>query len=357
MSMAKGDPSIVGAFGEDADGRRGLLVLVENPERFRALPRKQSKEQLHLDRFDADVRWGFGGDLIFDGARPGPDPPDFLVQTGEGEVGLEVTQFVLEDRAAAHAASRRLQAIALTRGPRRFRHLRGHVCYVAFDDRPLPPRDSSAWEAAVDALERVRPPSPPPKTMDEFAPEAIEPFEGGVISACPLMGPTRRSAFYNVVGFELSFPWASVIYEDDAFSRLQRLVTQHDQPGVIHLVVSISAPVVDGWAYPSDGQAAALAQGVARTKALSARHIELIWLHYWPTRTINLIVANSPGLQNMCEEEAPSGWERRLKTGLDPTMFADQLTEEERSDWERWMTERFGPGLEGHSENLMNPST
>jgi len=37
MPMANGDPSIVGAFGEDADGRRGLLVLVENPERFRAL--------------------------------------------------------------------------------------------------------------------------------------------------------------------------------------------------------------------------------------------------------------------------------------------------------------------------------
>jgi len=349
MPMANGDPSIVGAFGEDADGRRGLLVLVENPERFRALPRKQSKEQLHLDRFDADVRWGFGGDLIFDGARPGPDPPDFLVQTGESEVGLELTQFVLEDRAAAHAASRQLQEIALTRGPRRFRHLRDDVCYVTFTDQPLPPRKGSPWGAAVDALERVRPPSPPPQTMAEFVPEAIEPFEGGIVTACPLMATTRRSTFCNVMGFELSFPWASVIYEDDAFSRLQRLVTQHDHPDVVHLVVSICAPVVDGRAYPSDAYAAALAQGVAQTKALSARHIELIWLHYWPTRTINLIVANSPGLQGMCTEEDLSGWEGRSKTSLDPTMFPDELTEEAQADWTRWMTERFGPSLEEQS--------
>jgi hypothetical protein len=339
--MVAGDPTHLSVFGEDGKGRRGIVVTVEWPEHYRPASRKLSNEQLHLDRLNADIRWGCGEPFCH-GSRPGADPPDFMVDAVDGEVGLDVTQFVLQERAAKFDALRRLKKEATTRGPSRFKHLRGHVCYIMFAEG-VPPRASGAWQAAIDAMERVRPPQPPPKVLDELKPEAMEYFDAGVVSAAPLKSPEGRSPFFNVMGFELTYPFMTAIYEDEAFAHLQHLIEKHDKPGVDHLLVSISAPVVDGWAFASDGIAASLAQALAHEQPLRADHIQRVWLHFWPTRAINVFSPNTAGVEHLCGDDpptCPNPMTVRPSGGAEDDV---PLTEEQRREWEEWMLSRFGP--------------
>lgn len=87
------------------------VVLMERPIYYRPPGRKQTIEEMHLERFMGDYRRGMGVDL-FPTYFDGPDPPDFVVGE-DNDTGFEITQFVVEERVAAHARFRAVRTAVM----------------------------------------------------------------------------------------------------------------------------------------------------------------------------------------------------------------------------------------------------
>jgi hypothetical protein len=294
-----GGPLLMWQLGRDANGKRLAAILFERPQQIRARRTKEMTEEQHLERFLVDWRNGVGPPP-FETHRRGSEPPDFFVTREGVEAGLDVTQFVLRDRVEAYATFRELCEEALRRGPRRFRRLRGQIVYLGMtqhNQRRLKRRIGDV----VDVLEQLDPPPTPMWEADD-AGGATALFDGGALIA----GPLQRAAtgtFYGFMGFELAFAYSSVAYADVAWAALQRLVSRHDNSLTKTLVVSVGAPIFDGFAYPSDGAVAFLALAHANDgNALVARHIEEVYVHVWFARAIHRLVPGTAGQECLYEE-------------------------------------------------------
>jgi len=285
--LRDGLPTVLAIVGSDANGRRAAVVQFERPDMYRRRG-KQSKEELHLERFILDSK-AQDGAALFDTFRSGSDPPDLVATRNGKELGVDLTQLVLQDRAAANAAFRAIRKEAVTRGVRRFRNLRRQLVYIVFGPETggLPPLSADGVARVLDAMERLEPLQQPlTSTAPELPLGSAAVFEGGRLAAHPLTRPLK-SSFFNVMGFEIAFAFTSVLYQDEAWQKLQRLVTQHDSTSVDALVVSVGAPVQDGTAYPSDIIAAAFVEEQALTMPLRADHITEVYLHGWDLRKIS----------------------------------------------------------------------
>src|SRR6266508_1016436 len=137
--LRDGLPTVLAIVGSDANGRRAAVVQFERPDMYRRRG-KQSKEELHLERFILDSK-AQDGAALFDTFRSGSDPPDLVATRNGKELGVDLTQLVLQDRAAANAAFRAIRKEAVTRGVRRFRNLRRQLVYIVFGPETggLPP--------------------------------------------------------------------------------------------------------------------------------------------------------------------------------------------------------------------------
>jgi hypothetical protein len=276
--------------GLDAEGSRLALIFREYPEPVRFRRRKAVAEEHHVDRFIADYRRGVGSDP-FEHARRGPDPPDFIVTAEGTEIGLDVTHLVLRERVEAHEGLQELRQAAQMRGPNAFRRLQGHVVYVALASRDY--HWKPMIEKTLDAIETLDP-RPRPKGMwDPDRPgeprklATIGDSEGRVSAG--VLQEIAPSPFYGRMGFELIQCQPTVLYSDDAWRRFQRLVSDHDKPGIDWLLITAGAPVGSGYAFPSDIVTALLVfEQASAGKALEADHIQKVYVHAWPFRSIDV---------------------------------------------------------------------
>jgi hypothetical protein len=292
--------SIAGLIGRDARDRRAASIAFERPYRVSGLRTKASKEEQHLERFIADYRVGLGRDPFERWVR-GTDPPDFVVWIEGSPVGLDVTQLVIEERVAANATFAQLKTAALLRGPHPFRHLGGQIVYVSLEKARPPGGFESVIDEILDAIQALK---AAPFVTDLSAPHASEEveFRGGVAVAAPLRA-APRDPFYALMRFEIAVSSPGTISGEDAWAMLARLVEQHDSPSINQIVVAFEAPIVSGFAFPSDGLAGTLALERAENEVISTKHITQVFAHYWPTRSIDLILPGEAGFTSLCGEE------------------------------------------------------
>jgi hypothetical protein len=299
-----GAPSMIGIAGTDAQGEAVSVVGSEWPVTYSEpsgsrADARIAAEQRHLARFRADLG-RTGADPYEGAAQPGANPPDFVCQRGRRSVGIEMTQLVVQDRVAQYNMFRRVRAAVLGMNRHRFRALAGHVVYVSFlDARPF--KGSMEVSALIHGLGAFTPTPPPssggaPKQLD---PNAVKDIAGAKITAAPLsMDP--GTPFYRRMGWELAVAQTSLIRDSDAWARLEKLVADHDQAGVDELIVAAGAPVVAGLAYPSDDVLAGAVIRSATRRAVTANHIERIFVYVWSGRAVAELSPGQSGFQHLC---------------------------------------------------------
>lgn len=298
-----GAPTLLGLSGYEADGRRVTVVGFEWPDLFASQEDKAAKEIQHAMRLNSDYRARLGSDLYSDILKNDDDPPDLLARDAAGEtIGVECTQLLVRTRVEAGEHFRRVRSELQQVPPSKFRRLRGRLVYVGFDDAAggrLPLRQSDVVSDVVEAVLRHDPPNRQytnlPETLD---PQLITEFPGGRLTSAPLT-VAPGSAFYGFLGFEVAVAYTSTVYEDDAWAELTRLVASHDKRGVRDLVISVEAPTVAGFAYPSDAVAAQVAIAVAQREVLSASYIEAVYLHTWGSRGVFRLAPGKLGVEHL----------------------------------------------------------
>jgi hypothetical protein len=298
LNHPAGFPMLIGCAGPDPEGRRVALITSEYPEAVRFRRSKSTAEEHHLDRFVADYRNATGSEP-FDSFRRGTDPPDFFVRRGAIETGLDVTQLVLQKRVEAHEGLQAVRSAALIRGSKKFRRLSGHIVQLALSE----PR--AKWkemvDKTIDALERLDP-SPHGTIWTPTGRRGSKLVEIGSGEGFAAAGPLKASlpgSFYGHMRFDVFDCHAMPIYADEAWKRLQDLVSDHDKPEIGELLVAGSAPVGGGFAFPSDLITATLVlEQVGAGSVLHARHIKTIYLHSWLLRSIDVL---QPGIRGATE--------------------------------------------------------
>ena len=303
-----GLPNLHALLGPAADGDRAGFIVHEWPDAWPQLTKPRA-ERRQLDRFRTDLKRA-GADRYTTVAK-GTDPPDFIVTraSGGGQAGVEFTQLVLEDRAAANGLFQQVRAEALRYRAEAFRHLHGHLVYLAFDNAAgLPPASKAGARSVVEALSAMRLPASATWTgtdMPDSVPAELQPIElvpGCRVAAAPLALPPP-SLLFRRAGIEFALAYTSKLTETSAWAQLTRLVESHDVPGVADLIVASSAPTAAGWSFPSELIAVDLVRSAAATRSISTLHIREVLLHDWETRRIDVFVPGTPSFHTIAAGE------------------------------------------------------
>jgi hypothetical protein len=289
--MPWGVPGALGVAGRWKKSQdEGLLISFETPlEGFstRAPISKEQEEQIQLERLRTDFLRR--GEPLVGKISRGSEPPDFIVKTDEEEAGLDFTRFSLTKRMQAQALFRRLREALLEQPREEFAHLVGTTVYLWFDDKgfpSLPQREEDDLEALVSALKEheVNPARIEdqlrhglPKELD------LQPGDSGrgaKFFALPMKGGSPSSFFYLSMGFEMGLAFQTDHEPASVWAEVQRLVSQHDQPSIDVLVISVGSPDRNGLIYPSE----ILLMDFALEHALpdlTIEHLKMINVHFW----------------------------------------------------------------------------
>jgi hypothetical protein len=285
-----GVPSSFGAMGVDADGARVAVIAYDWPQQW--APRtRQSLERLQFDRLVADLERA--GARRYIAAAPGPDPPDLFCERVDGRsIGLELTQLVVEDRVAAAHLFQRMRTAALGARAETFRHLAGHLVYLSFErGSRRPPSSNEEIRRLVRAVSGVRAPeittfaaAQMPDSLPVELHQVELPF-GASATAAPLASDPG-TLLYRRTGMDLAMAFSSLVSESTVWAEMQRLLSQHDKPGVDELVVAVGSPIRAGWSFPSDSLIARLIPMAAVNRRLESRAIRVVLVHDWNTRSV-----------------------------------------------------------------------
>ena len=119
-------------------------------------------EWLHVQRFRSDYMLATR-QLPFVNVRAGGDPPDVLVDTPEGTLGLACARLALQDRLGAYGLFQAVRQRIAQVPPEHFAYLHGHVVYLWFNDsdssltKPFRASDEAAAVDLVQELAAYRP--------------------------------------------------------------------------------------------------------------------------------------------------------------------------------------------------------
>jgi hypothetical protein len=294
-----GTPAFLGAVGTMvATGEPAMSVAMESPIGWARLPAGMSDfqlESLYLRRFSADQRIAIGTHAFAE-VLEGEDPPDAIVQTDSGPLGVESTALTLPGNGlrGVHSLFNRLRLNLGTLNPVAFTKLAGHVVYIWFeqDDVPAagrPPKKSdqetldalayalAAYEPRIEELRAVG------DRIPEQAPELpLDEVGGAKFYAMPLLGAAPTSGMFMMAGFEIGLAYSALFTAKDAWAELQRRVTQHDKPGVEQLLITAGGPDKNGIIYTAEEVLAVFA--LDNPDAISpTEHIKSVVLHCWGT--------------------------------------------------------------------------
>jgi hypothetical protein len=294
-----GGPLSIFDTGWMDDGERAAEIVIERPEEYRLRRPKQTIEEHHLLRFKADWRREYGEDPFSSYTRGG-DPPDFQVEVGGQRAGMDVTQLLLQDEVARQAQFRQVKSALMMVGPAAFRHLRGLIVYLALNEeaernmRQVAPQCVGALRALTP--KRSREPN------DPEAGHAFVEFEHGVLTSGRLLTPAA-GAFYGHMGFELALMGGPVVRQHEAWDLLERLIYQHDKPGVDNLLVPVMAPAPDGYVYSTGGALFDLIFYMTQNEGglFNGHHIRLVMFHLWPHRAVFALFSLYSGMRVLVE--------------------------------------------------------
>jgi hypothetical protein len=293
-----GAARLIAARGHDTEtSEEAVVVIQEWPAPSgpaEGSRKKEEMERLHLDQFCTDHLLATGN-LPYDDIARGSEGVDFTatdVSSGE-RVGIDLAQFVVEERRTAAALFGRVIDAALERPRRDFSRLAGMVVYMWFrsrDGQPsLPPRaaEAQAAEAIVTALAQyvpdVRATEIPSGEVPQQAPDLgiAQTDFGCSFYAVPMRGAAPASRFFATTGFELALAFQTLVTHADALRTLEKVISDHDRAGVDHLLVTAGAPDVRGATFTSEQFILdfLIEQGLVLTSA--RQHLRKVALHVW----------------------------------------------------------------------------
>jgi hypothetical protein len=267
-------------------GRPARFVAFEFEEPMAAPTSKQAVEWIHFATARAELRRGGCSDL--DGpTRFGADPPDFVVLT-RPEIRVEVSQFTSSARRRALGLLNFVRRAIVTANPDRFRHLRGRLVMLGFDDPDgLPPRgsDQDAIDEILGRLDRLDP-GPEPLPLEVAAQAggfavAIynTPLGAGAIEPFPLpLLPKTDLAVTR--GFELAAAVMVTLQARDIEKQLNQIVADHDRPANDLLLISAGAPGRSGLCLISD-EVALEGSMLGKLALPQPDHVKRVLLHRW----------------------------------------------------------------------------
>jgi hypothetical protein len=97
---------------------------------------------------------------------------------------------------------------------------------------------------------------------------------------------------FTFAGFELGLAYTSLITAKAAWTEVQRLTDDHDQPGVDILLITAGAPDQRGEIYPAEEAIANFLLDNPLGLARSPKHIKQIWVHSWMTGRAAVLYPN-----------------------------------------------------------------
>lgn len=290
--------------GTTADGEPMLMFSAENPDKIQGFDGEVEKDRLerfHLECYRADHVLQFG-DAPFEEVAAG-DRPDFTVTAGGQQLRLDCAALADHHRRLGFRLMDHLrERLIAGGGGRDFSGVAGCLLSVWFGEKldELPPKrwDDSIIEPLLDAIadckvdhaaiarliqevaERGFPQVLPPvietgKTPDEAA--------GFVANA--VLGPTEGARFSTGLGFEVQLHLPEQVTYGSAKANLDRIVSQHDQPQIEHLLLTAGGPDRTGMRFPGEE---VIAGFLAEQPGLyvEAEHLQRVTLHLWSARRI-----------------------------------------------------------------------
>ena len=221
---------------------------------------------------------------------------------------MELTQLTFEERIGEQARFDQIKADVLAKGRAQLAHLRGFAVVVTFfgsDQQPAAP----AAGAANSLLEALRDFRPSPQTPTSKAPEKLTPemlpvaFEGGEIVAVELTGDPGDQ-FHRLMRWELLLSSSGWIASSDVWTQLTKAIEKKDVSGNDALIVVCGSPTTpSNRARPADTLLARAALLRAASSAIPAtKHLERVWVHSWPERSVYELVPGRVGASPMCGE-------------------------------------------------------
>jgi hypothetical protein len=308
-----GVPTMFGSLGTDRDGDDIFALAFEWTTDYVPLPgtndeQRAHNEQRQLDRFRADFRADDKPDPFASAARGPTDPPDFVCEraTDHAEIGVELTQLTFGERISEQECFDHIKRDVLTKGRGQLAHLRGFAVVVTFfgdDQQPAVPTTG----AADSLLEALRDFKPPPQTPTSKAPEKLPvemmpmAFEGGEITAVKLTGDPGDQ-FYRLMRWELLLSSSGWIASSDAWGQLTKRIEKKDVPGNDVLIVVCGSPTTpSNRARPADTLLARAALSRATSSPIPVtKHLDRVWLHSWPERSVYELIPGRLGARSMC---------------------------------------------------------
>jgi hypothetical protein len=159
---------------------------------------------------------------------------------------------------------------------------------LAADQLPHRVNDHDTIEALVKGLRQLRPGErgqavgpPSDYTAQLSRMGVVSSGYGCLFYAIPMKAATPATSFFAHTGFELACLYESIHTATSIVGELDRLVRQHDRPGVDWLAVTISGPRNDGLMHPTE---AVLGNAFILSDIPLARpsHIRRVLLHFFP---------------------------------------------------------------------------
>jgi hypothetical protein len=294
-----GSPSFLSLVGHVSNdpSRTKIVIAYEVPiqwGRHGGFADKREMESTHAHSFRTQQLLA-GKGLAFGNVREGSDPPDLLVDTPTGAMGLECTRLAISARQGAHglfsAVRQRIEAAP----PEDFSSLAGYIVYMWFNEQdaaltlPFRRSDADAVEALVRALAEYHPdphvlwsdeesglenaPNPPTHTTDA----------GASFYAVPLRRGVPSTNLFARTGFELGLAFTTDHLIDEVWQQLQDHILRKDKPGTDWLLISAGAPDVTGNIYLAEDTIAEALIKNPPTGFPVLQHLKRVTLHGWAT--------------------------------------------------------------------------
>ncbi|MFE0355995.1 hypothetical protein ACFW2I_21130 [Streptomyces nigra] len=264
---------------------------------------KGTLERIHLEkfRFDSLLR---SGEVPFEDVRQGSDPPDFAVLV-DGETNhLDCAALALQSRRTAYQLFRSLRnEIMQCANSVDFGSVGGCVLHITFGEgADLPPRrgDKQALKKIVQSIAEFpdrrqeianltnsivaqggMPERLPLDMLTGQAPDNLASFSVNLFPDGSLTG-----AFYDATGFECALGMSFEVTHESTFAELSRVISQHDQESIDHLLITVGGPDREGYVYPGEE----FLHRFAREYRPTCIHLRRVTLHSFMTGEITDLV-------------------------------------------------------------------
>ena len=270
-----------------------VVVAYDLPTLVRGAMSKAEAELLDVSRAFQDL---YDDEPI--AVSPGPhpnEPPDAIVSIAGTEVCVEATQLLVPagDGVGRLARWSQFQAVRdrlITDSGRlksQMRQHRGQLLLLWFGEpgEGLPPPRRHRARDVIENLKRSNPPRESSHTdlPDHIPADQVPMWTADDKSVGCTWAPLPRgytSNFHSALGFEVGFIYNETITQSDLRRELRRLVDSHDSPRTEILVVTLNAPLRDGWYFPaSSAVAVSLFQDSDPLAGWRPEHLKSVILH------------------------------------------------------------------------------